>query len=357
MSSVSLFNIKNQKELSRANVSRALGTLLLTAFNSGCGSRSPSQKPSSITEPDVFPDREANEIAKRLGITPSNYLIFTSNVLDRLKAHTSDRLYPIQPPAVLAQRKLIYTLTDEFGVAPNIIATLMAIESAGVVNAGSYVAAQGLFQVMPFHFSSNIQSDPSKMREPYTNGRVGMRFFTEVCLPIARNGFSDSLRNHPATYARAFMAYNGGSEAAYIRFDRLPEETKFYGDHLIRYLMTAEVADGLRSKGRNDAEIVKKLVSPEMDARAYALNRFVEGTGRRYPYTQYIDVLKELGRPVPGSAQLNRDYNEYKRNPSYGLPVSPGLRIWLALGGIDLFRLDPRNMDRREWDKLPTSRN
>jgi hypothetical protein len=59
----------------------------------------------------------------------------------------------------------------EYGVDPNMIATVIQIESCGDPLAGSSAGAQGLFQVMPFHFTEG-----EDMHDPDTNARRGIEY-------------------------------------------------------------------------------------------------------------------------------------------------------------------------------------
>lgn len=60
---------------------------------------------------------------------------------------------------------------SEYSLDPNLAATVMQIESCGHPTIGSSAGAQGLFQVMPFHFSvGENQTDPE------TNARRGMTY-------------------------------------------------------------------------------------------------------------------------------------------------------------------------------------
>lgn len=325
------------------------------------------QKSEPILGIPPFEDKDANEIARQKGITVDSFFLFKEAVLDNLSAFLGDTLFPIYPLTVLDNRKLIYNLAKDFSVPPNVIATIMTIESCGIVNEESLeVGAQGLFQVMPFHFDQAIQNNPKAMQDPILNGKTGMDYFTKVCLPAAREGFpSGYSKDHVNIYARAMMAYNAGRYGATESFANLPDETKFYGDHFIRFAMTAELADGLRKKENGDLDILKKLSSTEMDARSYALQEFdrkAKDNGR-YSYDAYIAALKDIVLDNPGVDKktqtftkngegFNRDYKKYLADHQYSVKASPGLRIWLALGGLGLFLQDKKNTDLKEWDKI-----
>ena len=98
-----------------------------------------------------------------------------------------------------------------YGVDANQIATIMQIESCGDPYAESWVGAQGLFQVMPFHFEAH-----ENMKDPDTNARRGINYF------LGR------LDQTNGDVGRSFAGYNGGHGAAGSPYDTWPEETKHY---------------------------------------------------------------------------------------------------------------------------------
>lgn len=72
---------------------------------------------------------------------------------------------------VLYWTPLIETWAVLYQVDPNLIATLIQIESCGDPSVSSPAGAQGLFQVMPFHFSAG-----EDMLDVVTNARRGMEY-------------------------------------------------------------------------------------------------------------------------------------------------------------------------------------
>jgi hypothetical protein len=96
-------------------------------------------------------------------------------------------------PEVLFWRKKIIGWSENTGLDPNLIATVMQIESCGDPRALSSAGAMGLFQVMPFHF--NASDDPY---EPETNALRGMAYLRQSL--DASNGDA----------RLAFAGYNGG---------------------------------------------------------------------------------------------------------------------------------------------------
>jgi hypothetical protein len=79
------------------------------------------------------------------------------------------------------------------GLDPNLVATVMQIESCGDPDARSRVGAMGLFQVMPFHFASG--EDPYN---PDTNAARGMAYLKR------------SLEAANGDIRLALAGYNGG---------------------------------------------------------------------------------------------------------------------------------------------------
>ena len=94
---------------------------------------------------------------------------------------------------------------------PDMVATIMQIESCGDPQALSVAGAQGLFQVMPFHFTAG-----ENMQDPDTNARRGMNYFAERLVQTAGD------------VGKAFAGYNGGHVAAGTTWDNWAHETQRY---------------------------------------------------------------------------------------------------------------------------------
>lgn len=328
------------------------------------------EQPHQVTK-DMFSEKEANDVAKQSGLSAESFFKFDKVPFSKINAFQEKDLYPIYPPSVLEYKKVIYNLSDEFHIPPNVIATVMTIESGGDPKAGSFAGAIGLFQPLADKFPASIHAIPNPdarlaaMQDPLTNGRAGMRYF-QACLEVARSENANLSPTDARVYAKAMIFYNAGYGRAHIRFDHLPDESKFYGDHFIRFALTAEIAKGLRDKGKDDKSIVRALSSREVDARSYALRQFHDKNGGVYPYSYLTEALKLLGNtdfgtpraPVNTSLgfQLDIDYKAYLANPTYTTPANPGLRIWLNLGGIGLFGRHQKNFDSKEWENISTKR-
>ncbi len=98
-----------------------------------------------------------------------------------------------------------------FNLDPNMVATIMQIESCGDPQAISSAGAQGLFQVMPFHFTAG-----EEMLNPETNAMRGMAYFSE------------RLQQTSGDVGKAFAGYNGGHVAAGTTWDNWANETQRY---------------------------------------------------------------------------------------------------------------------------------
>jgi len=133
--------------------------------------------------------------------------VFALLALTRLPPVPSSPLPPPQQPAAAAADGLAPLFTPEvrhweadimrwarqWNLDPDLVATVMQIESCGNPQAVSRSGAAGLFQVMPFHFQQG--EDPF---EPETNARRGMAY-----LRRALDAFSQDVR-------LALAGYNGG---------------------------------------------------------------------------------------------------------------------------------------------------
>jgi hypothetical protein len=112
---------------------------------------------------------------------------------------------PVGPDAALSSLSTVFTPEVQYWaelikawavvyqVDPNLIATLIQIESCGDPSVSSYAGAQGLFQVMPFHFESG-----EDMLDVQTNARRGMNYLV------------GGLERSDGHAGLALAGYNGG---------------------------------------------------------------------------------------------------------------------------------------------------
>jgi len=119
-------------------------------------------------------------------------------------------LAPLFTPEVQRWSDRIRAWARAYGLDPNLVATVMQIESCGDPQARSRSGALGLFQVMPFHFG--IGEDPL---DPETNARAGLAYLAEA------------LRKAEGDVAHALAGYNGG-HSVIGRPGRWSAETRRY---------------------------------------------------------------------------------------------------------------------------------
>lgn len=100
---------------------------------------------------------------------------------------------------------------DEYDLDPNLLATVMQIESCGHPTVSSVAGAQGLFQVMPFHFASD-----EDQLDPDTNAMRGAAFLNE-CLDWASGDTG-----------LAMACYNGGPSVISRPMDTWYDEPRRY---------------------------------------------------------------------------------------------------------------------------------
>ena len=97
------------------------------------------------------------------------------------------------------------------GLDPNLVATVMQIESCGDPRAGSHAGAMGLFQVMPYHFTAS--DDPY---DPDTNALRGLDYLSRS---------QETAHGNPRL---ALAGYNGGIGVIDWSESGWPAETQRY---------------------------------------------------------------------------------------------------------------------------------
>lgn len=110
----------------------------------------------------------------------------------------------------------------DFQLNPNLIATVMQIESCGHPYITSPAGAQGPFQVMPLHFSAG-----ENQLDIETNARAGLKHMKD-CLnwttDLDLDGFAESLPN----VGLALVCYNGGPGMIYNEALWVTESYNYY---------------------------------------------------------------------------------------------------------------------------------
>ncbi|MBN1267070.1 MAG: transglycosylase SLT domain-containing protein [Anaerolineales bacterium] len=132
-------------------------------------------------------------------------------------SHFSDPSFLASPIASLFTPEVqqwsddILRWSETYNLDPNFIATVMQIESCGYPEALSRVGAEGLFQVMPYHFS-----DGEHPYDPDINALRGLSYLKRS-LELA--GGDERL---------ALAGYNGGHGVITLSMTDWPEETRRY---------------------------------------------------------------------------------------------------------------------------------
>jgi soluble lytic murein transglycosylase-like protein len=102
----------------------------------------------------------------------------------------------------------------EYKLDPNLLATVMQIESCGHPTVSSYAGAQGLFQVMPFHFSPG-----ENQLDPETNGRHGADVLQQCLLNFANGdpGLAMACYNGgPSVVSKPYTSWSAQTQRYYI---------------------------------------------------------------------------------------------------------------------------------------------
>jgi hypothetical protein len=137
---------------------------------------------------------------------------------------------PLFTPEVQAWENEILVWSEKYQLNPNLVATVMQIESCGYVEALSPSGAQGLFQVMPYHFKEG--ENPF---DPDINARRGLKY-----LRMAKEAGGNN--------RMALAGYNGGINGA-----QQPREQ--WSDEMNRYVywgigIYKDAQKGLESSSR-----------------------------------------------------------------------------------------------------------
>jgi hypothetical protein len=159
------------------------------------GDRSPAQA-SSLLPPRPLQEGSASRSAPH------------SSLRDRLPAQLFS---PVFSPTVMYWASDIERWSLIHHLNPNLVATVMQIESCGHPAIRSPSGAIGLFQVMPYHFS-----DSERPEDPDTNAARGLEYLAA----------SEALAR--GRLALTLAGYNGGHAVIPLRRDQWTQETRRY---------------------------------------------------------------------------------------------------------------------------------
>ncbi len=126
-------------------------------------------------------------------------------------ATAAPQLSPVFTPEVQHWASKITAWAAEYQLDPQLVATVMQIESCGNPTVLSPSGAQGLFQVMPYHFAAG-----DDMLDPDTNAARGLAYLS---LGLQRAGGNVGL---------ALAGYNGGHSLIGLASSLWPAQTKRY---------------------------------------------------------------------------------------------------------------------------------
>lgn len=120
-------------------------------------------------------------------------------------------LSPVFTPEVQYWKPLIAEWAIAWEIDPNLIATVIQIESCGDPTVSSHAGAQGLFQVMPFHFDAG-----EDMLNIQNNARRGLAYL------------SGGLDASEGNAGLALAGYNGGHSVIHKGYGAWHSETRRY---------------------------------------------------------------------------------------------------------------------------------
>ena len=173
----------------------------------------------------------------------SSLLVFGLSKIEIVQAE-SPALFVEQEPDLRPGISLLFTSevqyweeeiiawSEIYQLDPNLVATVMQIESCGFLLAESGAGAKGLFQVMPYHVH-----DGESPFQPDTNAKRGLQYLRQS---------QEAGGNSRLTLA----GYNGGINGATLPDEDWPKETHRYVYWGLRIYEDAE--NGLEHSARLD---------------------------------------------------------------------------------------------------------
>ena len=151
----------------------------------------------------------------------SSLLVFGLNKIEIVQAESpapavamktipQTSISPIFTSEVQFWKEEILVWSDTYQLDPNLVATVMQIESCGYILAESRAGAKGLFQVMPYHFQEG--ENPF---QPNINAKRGLQYLRQA----KEAGGNSRL---------ALAGYNGGITGASLPEGEWPDEMSRY---------------------------------------------------------------------------------------------------------------------------------
>jgi hypothetical protein len=167
---------------------------------------------------------------------------------------TSNNLAPLFTPEIDYWSENINRWAAQYNLDPNLLATVMQIESCGHPTISSSAGAQGLFQVMPFHFSST-----ENQLDPDTNAMRGAGVL-QACLEMS-----------DGDVGLAMACYNGGPSVLSVPYSQWHNEpqryytwgTGIYGDAVSNYSSSDTLNRWLDAGGERLCEMAGDVLGVE----------------------------------------------------------------------------------------------
>jgi len=155
-----------------------------------------------------------------------------SNLVSRAaETQTNGQLSELFTPEVQRWGSQITSWASEHGLDPNLVATVMQIETCGDAAAVSSAGALGLFQVMPYHFAGSEDGF-----SPGTNALRGLNYL------------SKSLEHFEGNSSLALAGYNGGISGASRPANEWAQETRdyqYWGEHIYADAMAGNTSSAV----------------------------------------------------------------------------------------------------------------
>lgn len=137
--------------------------------------------------------------------------------------NTDAPLAPLFTPTVDYWAPAIYRWAQQHQLNPNLIATVIQIESCGHPYIESPAQAQGLFQVVPlYHFEAG-----ENQLDIETNAQAGLAHLQQ-CLSASRDMNADGVPDQDADVGLTLVCYNGGFGAMYTSPSNWVQESQAY---------------------------------------------------------------------------------------------------------------------------------
>ena len=134
-----------------------------------------------------------------------------NGIKNLVSSDDTDTIAPLFTDEVQYWRDSIRDWADDHDLDPNLLASVLQIESCGYASSRSISNAQGLFQVMPMHFAVE-----ENQLDPNTNAQRGIQVL------------ADCLRRSEGNVGLAMACYNGGPSVISAHYDTWVAETQRY---------------------------------------------------------------------------------------------------------------------------------